>query len=192
MEVKLSEEGEVLVKSPGNMLGYYKEPEMTAECYTEDGFFRTGDRGERDGEGRLKITGRVKELFKTSKGKYVAPAPIENMLNAHDDIELSCVTGSGHPQPHALVMLSEALRAKQTRSAVRLEMSATLERLRESINARVDPHETLAFIAVVSDEWTVDNGCLTPTLKLKRPVIEDRYGSKADAWYTSRQKVIWE
>ncbi len=80
---KISEEGEVLVKSPGNMLGYYKAPELTAEVLDDDGLLHTGDQGEIDEEGRLKITGRVKELFKTSKGKYVAPAPIENELLLH-------------------------------------------------------------------------------------------------------------
>ena len=79
--MKISDVGEILIKSPGNMVGYYKEEEMTKECYTEDGYFRTGDKGERKPNGLLKITGRVKEIFKTSKGKYVSPAPIENIIN---------------------------------------------------------------------------------------------------------------
>ena len=97
MEVRISDEGEILIKSLGNMQGYYKEEAMTAECYTEDGFFKTGDRGERKPNGLLKITGRVKEIFKTSKGKYVAPAPIENIINNNPNVELSCVSGSGFP-----------------------------------------------------------------------------------------------
>ncbi|MGK9704754.1 AMP-binding protein, partial [Salmonella enterica subsp. enterica] len=90
--------------SPCNMMGYYKNPELTAQSYTEDGFLKTGDMGVIDDQGRLKITGRVKELFKTSKGKYIAPVPIENRLNGHELIEAVCVTGPSFPQPFALVM----------------------------------------------------------------------------------------
>ena len=78
VETRISEDGEIQIKSPGDMLGYYKAPDLTAECYTADGFFRTGDRGDYSAAGLLRITGRLKEIFKTSKGKYVAPAPIEN------------------------------------------------------------------------------------------------------------------
>jgi long-chain acyl-CoA synthetase len=91
------------------MVGYHKDPALTAACFTEDGFLKTGDRGEIDELNRLKLTGRVKELFKTSKGKYVAPAPIENMLNADNHVEQSCVTGPGQAQPFALIMLAEIL-----------------------------------------------------------------------------------
>jgi long-subunit acyl-CoA synthetase (AMP-forming) len=91
VQVRLSDEGEILIKSPGRMVGYYKLPELSAQSFTADGFFHTGDRGERRPDGLLKITGRVKELFKTAKGKYIAPAPIENYINEHEAIELSCV-----------------------------------------------------------------------------------------------------
>ena len=104
VQVKLSPEGEILIKSPAQCSGYYKQPELTAASFTEDGFFRTGDRGERRPDGLLKITGRVKELFKTAKGKYVAPAPIENRLNAHPMVELSLVSGVGQPAAYALVV----------------------------------------------------------------------------------------
>ena len=127
VDVKISDEGEILIKSPGKMMGYYKEEAMTAECFTEDGFFKTGDRGERrEPSGLLKITGRVKEIFKTSKGKYVAPAPIENMINNHPAIELSCVSGSGRPQPYAQVVLSEELRAKRQSTDITGEVGAAL------------------------------------------------------------------
>ena len=92
-------------------MGYYKAPELTAESFTDDGYFKTGDRGERkEPSGLLKITGRVKEIFKTSKGKYVAPAPIENLINNHSSVELSCVSGSGRPQPYAQLVIAEDLR----------------------------------------------------------------------------------
>jgi long-subunit acyl-CoA synthetase (AMP-forming) len=192
VQVKISPEGEVLIKSPGNMMGYYKEPEMTRECYTEDGFFRTGDRGERDSEGRLKITGRVKELFKTSKGKYVAPAPIENLINAHSSIEQSCVTGAGQSQPYAVVMLSEELRAKKNDAAVRRQVESELTALREQVNRSVDPHEQLDFIAIAKDDWQIENGSLTPTMKIKRAVLEDTYEKQFDAWSAEKRPVVWE
>jgi len=192
VEVKLSDQGEVLVKSPANMRGYHKEPEMTAESFTEDGFLKTGDRGEIDDHGRLRITGRVKELFKTSKGKYVAPAPIENMLNSDNHLEQSCVTGSGQPQPFALVMLSEDLRGKVDSPEVRAEVDALLARLRDGVNAKIPAYEALEFLAVVKEPWLIENGFLTPTMKIKRHVIEERYGPLIDAWYGSKKPVVWE
>lgn len=192
VEVKISPEGEVLIKSPAKMMGYYKAPELTAECYTEDGFFRTGDRGERDKEGRLKITGRVKELFKTSKGKYVAPAPIENLLNAHAAIEQSCVMGAGQSQPFAVVLLSEELRAKRNDASVRQQVESEMAALREQVNRAVDPHEQLEFIAVVKDEWVIENGFLTPTMKIKRSVLEETYSPNYDAWLAAKRPVVWQ
>jgi long-subunit acyl-CoA synthetase (AMP-forming) len=192
VDVKISEEGEILIKSPGNMMGYYKQPELTAECYAEDGYFKTGDRGERDEEGRLKITGRVKELFKTSKGKYVAPVPIENLLNNNNHVELCCVSGSGHPQPFALVLLAEEIRPKLSDPSVRAAIEAELEAELKQVNQEVEAFERLQFLAVVKDPWLIENGFLTPTMKMKRSMIEDTYGPKMDDWYGAGQKVVWE
>ncbi|MBT8469014.1 MAG: AMP-binding protein [Deltaproteobacteria bacterium] len=192
VDVKISDEGEILIKSPGNMMGYYKQPEMTAECYTDEGYFRTGDRGERDEEGRLKITGRVKELFKTSKGKYVAPVPIENLINNSAHIEMCCVTGSGHPQPFALVLLAEELRPKLSDQAVREQIQAELESLLKQVNQEVEAFERLQFVTVVKDPWLIENGFLTPTMKMKRSMLEDTYGPQMDQWYGVGQKVVWE
>ena len=192
VETRISESGEILVKSPGNMLGYFKQPELTAECYTEDGFFKTGDRGEYDSKGLLRITGRVKELFKTSKGKYVAPVPIENLLNADASIELSCVSGSGRPACYALLQLSEELREKAGDDQVRSEVTANLEALLDRVNAQVEAYEAVQFLVVTSDEWQVSNNFLTPTLKIRRDVIEAAYEPYLDDWYASRQKVIWQ
>ena len=165
---------------------------MTAECYTEDGYFRTGDRGERDEEGRLKITGRVKELFKTSKGKYVAPVPIENIINNHVHVEMCCVTGSGHPQPFALVLLGEELRPKLSDASVREQVQAELDALLKQVNQEVEAFERLQFLTVVKDPWLIENGFLTPTMKMKRSMLEDTYGPKMDEWYSAGQKVLWE
>ena len=192
VEVKISDEGEILVKSPGNMVGYFKQPELTAESYTADGFFKTGDRGERDEEGRLKITGRVKELFKTSKGKYVAPAPIENLINNHTKVEACCVTGSGQPAPFALILPAEELRPKLSDSAVREMFEAELSTLLDEVNKEVEAFERLQFLAVVKEPWLIENGFLTPTMKIKRGTIEDTYGPQTEGWYAAGKRVIWE
>ena len=192
VEVKISEQGEVLVKSPATMMGYYKDEEKTKEAFTEDGFLRTGDKGEIDEMGRLKLTGRIKEIFKTSKGKYIAPAPIENRLMSHDAIEMVCVSGANQTQPHALVMLGEEIRPKAADENFRKELEASFKTLIQEVNKTVDPHEQLAFITVVSDEWSIENSFLTPTLKLKRNVVEDAYQEKVDHWYAQRQAVIWQ
>lgn len=117
VEVRISEEGEVLVRSGATMQGYYKDPTRTAETITEDGHLRTGDKGEQDARGNLRLTGRIKEIFKTSKGKYVAPAPIENRLAVHPRIEQVCVVGDGLPQPMALCVLSEVGRHEAANGA---------------------------------------------------------------------------
>jgi len=192
VQTRISEDGEIQVKSPGDMLGYYKQPELTAECYTQDGYFRTGDRGEYSAEGLLKITGRVKELFKTSKGKYVAPVPIENLLNSDANIELSCVSGPGRPACHALVQLAEDMRGSIADATFREKMTPALEALLDAVNAQVESYEVLQFLAVVSDEWQVANDFLTPTLKIKRDVIESAYAHLLDDWYASGKKVIWQ
>jgi long-chain acyl-CoA synthetase len=178
--------GELLVKSPGQMIGYYREPAKTAETLTDDGYFRTGDVGEIDADGYFRITGRAKEAFKTGKGKYVAPAKIENRLSAHGFVEACCVTGNGHPQPFALVMPSPAAAA-----AGRDAVTAALAALRETVNPTLDPHERLAFIVVLPDPWTVDNGLITPTFKVKRAALEARYGSAYEGWEQRGETVVW-
>ncbi|MCO4773313.1 MAG: AMP-binding protein [Deltaproteobacteria bacterium] len=192
VEHKLSDAGEILVKSPGTMVGYYKDAEKTAECFTEDGFLRTGDRGEIDSDGRLRITGRVKELFKTSKGKYVAPAPIENHINNDERIELSVVAGSGHPKTHAVIQLAEDLLPKLGQPGVKEEITAALEKLLAETNGKIEEFERLGFLVVTKDRWTIEGGHLTPTQKIRRGPIEDLYAPKLDGWYASGSKVIWE
>ena len=192
VEQRISERGEIEIKSPASMLGYFKMEQETKDSFTADGFLLTGDRGEIDEKGRLKITGRTKELFKTSKGKYVAPAPIENLVNADSRIELSCVSGANQPQPYVLIQLSEDLRPNISNGAVQKDVSDAVTHLLKEINAEVDPHERLQFAVIVKDEWTTEASFLTPTLKIKRNVIEEHYASKVEAWYNNGQKIIWE
>ena len=191
VEVRISEEGEILIKSPGQLVGYYKRPDLDAEVFTADGFFRTGDRGERRADGLLKITGRVKELFKTSKGEYVAPAPIENSLNAHPLVEMSMVSGLGQPAAYAMVVLAEDIRPKQKDPAFRKDVEAQLAQLLKDVNAELVSHERLQMIVIAQQPWTIENGFLTPTMKIKRSRIEGEVNAKVDAWYSANGKVQW-
>ena len=190
-EVKLSDIGEVLTRGPAHMQGYYKEPEKTAETMTADGWLRTGDLGSFDEQKRLKIVGRAKEQFKSSKGKYVAPAPIEGKLAAFTKIEACMVTGVSFPQPFALAMLPlgqwDALRAGEARKEFTADLTAHLAK----VNEQLDPHERLDFVAVVPEQWSVESGFATPTLKLKRNVIESHYADHFQTWAKQRKKVVW-
>lgn len=191
VEVKISEEGEILIKSPGNMTGYYNAPDLTKEAFTADGFFKTGDRGERTSEGLLKITGRVKELFKTAKGKYVAPAPIENRLNEAGLLELSCVSGVGEPAAFAYGVLNEELRKKLT-DAGKPELEKQLGELLDKVNGELSGYEQMQFIVIAKEPWTIENGFLTPTMKIKRTKIEEQIKPKIAGWFDAKKKVIWE
>jgi long-chain acyl-CoA synthetase len=192
VECRLSEIGEILVRSPGAMLGYFKEPEKTREAFTEDGYLRTGDVGELVADGSLRITGRAKEQFKTSKGKYVAPAPIENKLGAHPKVEACCVTGVSFPQPFALLMLSQAEWERCRDQGARAELTQSLAAHLDRVNAQLDPHEQMDFVAVIPEQWTVDNGFITPTFKVKRPVIEKHYGEYFEHWAGRGEPVVWQ
>ncbi|MBC7609566.1 MAG: AMP-binding protein [Polaromonas sp.] len=191
VQVRLEDDGEILIKSPGQLVGYYKLPELSAESFTEDGFFRTGDLGERNSAGLLKLTGRKKELFKTAKGKYIAPSPIENRLNAHPMVELSMVSGVGQNFPYAMVMLDEALRPRLGDAAVRADVDTQLARLLHDVNAQLASHERLHMLVVAKKPWTIENGFLTPTMKIKRSRIEAAVAPQVVGWYGAVGPVIW-
>ena len=182
---------EIQMKAPCLMLGYYKEPELTRQALTADGWLKTGDKGGLDAEGNLKITGRVKDLFKTSKGKYVAPAPIEDKLVMHNAVEACCVTGANLGQPLALVMLNEAAVKQAANAEGRAELQASLEAHIDAINETLDPHEQLACLVITADAWSVENDLITPTFKVKRNRVEDLFAKNYEAWEGARKKVIW-
>jgi len=190
VEVRIGEDGEVLVRSGATMQGYYKDPIKTAETLTDDGFLRTGDKGEQDAEGNLRLTGRIKEIFKTSKGKYVAPAPIENRIGEHSRIEQVCVVGDGLPQPIALCVLSDVGRQEVANDS-RDELENSLKALLAEVNGRLDHHERLQGLVLVKEVWAVENGFLTPTLKIKRAVIEGIYGERFAEWQQRSEAVLW-
>lgn len=178
--------GEVLARGPWFMDGYYKNPEKTAEVF-KDGWFHTGDSGSIDAKGFLRLTGRVSEAFKTSKGKFVVPAPIEWEFAGNADIEQICVTGLGLAQPIALVVLSELGRAKE-RAAIEQSLRETLE----AVNKKLASYERIATMIITRDLWSVENGLLTPTLKVKRNELANRYGIHFENWQVAQEPVIWE
>jgi long-chain acyl-CoA synthetase len=192
VEVELGEGEELLIRSPMNMLGYYKDPAETQAAFRVDGFFRTGDVVQIDRDGQLKIVGRVKEQFKTSKGKYVAPAPIECKLARHPAVEACCLMGAGLASPFAVVLLNEEARQKCADPRARVALEQSLETQIQEVNAQLDPHERVAFVAIIDGPWTVANGFLTPTLKLKRSVLEQRYQDRIEGWRAENRLVVWE
>jgi len=186
VEVKIAEDGEILVKGENVMLGYYKSAEQTAENIT-DGFFHTGDIGELDAEGFLKITDRKKEIFKTSGGKYVSPQLIENQLKLSRFIENAMVVGEGEKMPAAIIQLNfpfvrewarrHNLKIGNTNAEIAKneEVHNRVAQEVERVNRHLGKWEQVKLFDFTPDEWTIDEGLLTPTLKLKRRVIKEKY-----------------
>ncbi|MFN2333983.1 MAG: AMP-binding protein [Wenzhouxiangellaceae bacterium] len=168
VELKTGVDDELLIRCPCLMQGYYGDEPLSLNSM-DDGYFRTGDRAFIDDHGWVSITGRVKELFKTTKGKYIAPVPLESLLARNEMIELACVLGSGLDQPVALVQLADGL--KQSPRQLRRDLVETLD----AVNTKLEPHQRIARIIITGEPWTVDNEMLTPTLKIRRSAIERRY-----------------
>ena len=184
-DVKLSDQNEIMIKHDALMDGYYKDEEQTNDTI-KDGWLYTGDEGEIDSEGFLKITGRVKDIFKTSKGKYVAPSPIELKLSANKNIEQVCIVGTEIPQPIALVILSDRGREK-----TKEDLISSLEKTLEVVNPKLEKHEKIHNIIIVKEEWTIENNLLTPTMKIKRNAIEKIYRINYQEWYDSSKRIVF-
>ena len=187
LQVKIANDGEILVKGPSVTQGYLNKPEQTKEAFTEDGFFKTGDIGHIDEEGFLIITDRKKEMFKTSGGKYVAPQMIENKAKASRFIEQIMVVGEGEKMPCAFVQ-PEFDFVKRWAELHNLDIGRTpeemvkspelkkrIEKEIEKLNQKLGNWEQVKRIELTPEIWSVDNGMLTPTMKLKRKVIKERY-----------------
>lgn len=187
-EIKITDEGEIITRSPTLMTGYYLEPEKTAETI-RDGWLHTGDKGEIDSEGYLSITGRIKDVFKTSKGKFIQPNKIECLLQHNPLVEQVCVLGSGAPQPVCLIELSEA--GKQQVQEDKPAFEVRLKEALKQVNDAVEHHEILDRAFIIADTWTTENGLLTPTLKIKRNVVEKHYTALCDQHSTDKSEVIW-
>jgi long-chain acyl-CoA synthetase len=181
---------ELQMKSPAVMLGYYKQPQLTAQALTSDGWLRTGDKAEIHEEGELagctRITGRVKDLFKTSKGKYVSPAHIEDRLVASPAIEACAVTGANLAQPIAIAMLSQEAAARD-----RHELSGQLATHLAEVNRQLDPHEQLDCLVLTATPWDIANGLITPTFKVRRDRIDEVYGPHLLSWIKQRRQIVW-
>lgn len=183
VEVKLSIINEVLVKSDANMLGYYKEPQLSAEMFEGD-WLKTGDEGSIDADGYLTITGRIKDQFKTSKGKYVVPGNIESKVVSHPFVSQACVVGSGMPAPLLLCTLSQKANSENSNSIIE-----ELNKLLNTVNQQLEHHEQVAKMLLIKDEWTLENGILTPTLKIKRKVVDERFQQQYTKWYNQKEPV---
>ena len=186
VEVKIAEDGEILVKGPNVMMGYYKDKKKTSEVMTGD-YFHTGDKGEVDADGFLRISGRKKEIFKTSGGKYISPVLLENVMKQSRFIEQIMVVGEGEKMAAAIVQPNfEFLREWGTRHGINLETSCAdiisnpkvYERIAQEIeeaNKGFGKWETIKCFELTPDVWSVENELLTPTLKPKRTVIKEKY-----------------
>lgn len=178
--------GEVQTNAPWNMLGYYREPALTAATLN-DGWLYTGDVGEVDKEGFLRITGRVKEMYKSPKGEYIAPSQIEFGFADNNHIEQVCVTGQQLPQPIALIVLSE-----MARQADRQTVAQGLQQTLDALNERVHTYERVRKLIVMKEPWTVENNLMTPTMKMKRSVIDARYETNYEPWFKRDEVIVWE
>lgn len=186
-EVKIHEEtGEILMKTPHCMLGYYKEPEKTAEVL-KDGWIHSGDKGRMDENGFLYLVGRVSDSFKTTKGKYIVPNPIEELLSNNPYIEQVCLVGSTTPQPLALVNLSEE-GLKEDKSTIESSFSALLT----EVNSKLAAYQKVSTVVVTKEVWTEHNQLLTPTMKVRRSNINERYATNLQPWHEAKENVVWE
>ena len=178
--------GEILMKMGWLMKGYYKDPALTAKTL-KDGWLHTGDKGVMDEEGYIKVIGRVKDAFKTTKGKFVVPTTIEKHFGGNDNIEQICVAGLGIPQPVGLVCLSEI-----GQQAEKASVTANLKSELERVNQHLAPHEKLSTIVIAKEAWSDTNKMLTPTLKIRRGAINEKYMAQMSGWHEAEDVVIWE
>ena len=186
-EVKIdAETGEVLMKTPFMMTGYYKDPELTAKVI-QDGWLHSGDKGAKDEEGYVRITGRVKDVFKSSKGKFIVPNPMEEVLAENDFVEQVCVAGLGCPQPLALLNLSEVGR-KESNEIVEESLRQSLEKL----NGNLSSYERVSTLIIDKEEWSQDNEILTPTLKVRRGKLDELYNKSYIQWHEAPEQIIWK
>ena len=185
-EVKIDPEtGEILMKTPYMMTGYYKDPELTAEVLV-DGWMHSGDRGTMDDQGYVRVVGRVKDAFKTSKGSFITPNPMEEILSENEYIEQVCVVGLGIPQPMAMVNLSETGTATD-KATVEKSILETVSKL----NAKQENYSKIKKVIIDKEQWSENNEMLTPTLKIRRTKIDDTFGKSYLAWHDDDAKVIW-
>ncbi|MDP2501575.1 AMP-dependent synthetase [Vibrio splendidus] len=185
IELKIAEDEEILVRSKGMFSGYYKNDIATQESFNSEGWLHTGDIGDIDSEGYLTIRGRKKDTFKTAKGKFVAPVPIENKLFEYSRVEMMCLIGLGLPGPILLVVPHDFPNFDRAR------YERTSKRVIEKMNEQLASHEKIKGVLMIKEPWSIDNGVLTPTLKIKRHILEQKYHEVGHNWPKDKL-VVWE
>jgi len=185
VDLKISEEGEILMKGPFTLREYYKNEEITKETL-KDGWLHTGDKGKIDDDGFLYITGRIKDMFKTSKGKYIEPGVLEAYFGNVNEFSQSCIVGLNCTQPLLLAVPSES--ALNNKEAV----SEKLEKVLKDVNSKLDNYKKISNIILVKEDWVPENGMTTPTLKIKRAKIDEKFSNQYGKWEKNEKSVIWE
>ncbi|PLW82327.1 AMP-binding protein [Kineobactrum sediminis] len=175
VEYRISEEGELLIRAGGCTPGYYKQPEKTAEL-VQDGWLYTGDKARVDEDGFIYLTGRVKDYFKTIQGKFVAPPPIEGEFAKNPHTEQHCLLGRGYSKTVMVAVLNEAARLRAEH-----EIGDVIQQMVHGINETLEKHARIGAVILTADTWTIENEVLTPTLKIRREKVEERFGELAEA-----------
>ncbi|MAP99525.1 MAG: AMP-dependent synthetase [Flavobacteriaceae bacterium] len=187
VEIKIDQNTEeILMRGPYVMLGYYNDTETTNNTI-KNGWLHTGDKGLIDSDGHLYITGRVKDTFKTSKGEFIDPAKIKAKFGEVEYFDQICVVGLGVPQPLMLVNISDIGKKLKEEELI----NKLIEKL-ESVNSELFNYKRVSTIIICKDNWTPQNGILTPTMKIKRGNVDKTYLDKYDKWHNEDQKIIWE
>lgn len=185
IELKIADDDEIMVRGRGLFSGYYKNDIATQESFDADGWLHTGDIGSIDADGYLTIQGRKKDTFKTSKGKFVAPVPIEKKLFEYSRVEMMCLIGLGLPGPILLVVPHDFPNFDKERYA------RTTRKVIARMNQELESHEQIKGVLMIKDPWSIENGVLTPTLKIKRHVLEQKYHEIGHNW-PKGDLVVWE
>lgn len=185
IELKIADDDEIMVRGRGLFSGYYKNDIATQESFDADGWLHTGDIGSIDADGYLTIQGRKKDTFKTSKGKFVAPVPIEKKLFEYSRVEMMCLIGLGLPGPILLVVPHDFPNFDKERYA------KTTRKVIARMNQELESHEQIKGVLMIKDPWSIENGVLTPTLKIKRHVLEQKYHEIGHNW-PKGDLVVWE
>ncbi len=185
IELKIADDSEIMVRGKGLFSGYYKNDIATQESFDSDGWLHTGDIGAIDKDGYLTIQGRKKDTFKTAKGKFVSPVPIEKKLFEYSRVEMMCLIGLGLPGPILLVVPHDFPHFDKERYA------RTTRKVIARMNQELASHEQLKGVLMIKEPWSIENGVLTPTLKIKRHVLEQKYHELGHNW-PKDELVLWE
>ena len=185
IELKIANDNEIMVRGNGLFSGYYKNDIATQESFDKEGWLHTGDIGFIDAEGYLTIQGRKKDTFKTAKGKFVAPVPIENKLFEYSRVEMMCLIGLGLPAPILLAVPHNFPHFDRAR------YERTTKKVITRMNSELESHEQIKGVLMIKDPWSIENGVLTPTLKIKRHVLEQKYHEIGHNW-PKGQLIVWE